>query len=374
MLNEGPTAEPWCPPGLNSVDELSVVTAGKNLLNFRDNLAKVTRNGITFTPNPDGTVTVDGESTADDNDYYLVGSSYNGRAECYLPKEQMVFSSNGRAKLYGFSSSGEETIGIITNNSNAVITAEEVSKTSKFICYLSYSSGQGETNKRVFAQLELGSTATDYEPPNVTTTPIDLDGNSLCSLPDGTCDELVIEQDGSAYIEKKVGLLNIPSGDDGWYVFDDGKDYVNGTRYNSIDFINYGDGGCRPNSAYSGAFICDKYAVKDDGYFDVNFNANLLAITSNVTCAWMVTSSNTAIQQLVLLYPLATPQTIKLPSVTLPSLPSDKSNIYTTSNVPVTSLTVRYWKKSGELVANLYDKLAQLQGAVNSIQEVVMQS
>ena len=31
MLNEGPTAEPWCPPGLTSVSELGVVSAGKNL-------------------------------------------------------------------------------------------------------------------------------------------------------------------------------------------------------------------------------------------------------------------------------------------------------------------------------------------------------
>ena len=47
-------------------------------------------------------------------------------------------------------------------------------------------------------QLELGTTATDYEPPNITTTtPIDLQGHTLNSLPDGTRDELHIDGGGN---------------------------------------------------------------------------------------------------------------------------------------------------------------------------------
>ena len=52
--------------------------------------------------------------------------------------------------------------------------------------------------------LELGSTATAYEPPNITTTP--LPSVELRSLPNGTCDELVIKSDGTATVERRTQL------------------------------------------------------------------------------------------------------------------------------------------------------------------------
>lgn len=53
-------------------------------------------------------------------------------------------------------------------------------------------------------QLELGSTATAYEPPNITKTP--LPEVELRSLPNGTCDELVIKADGTATVERRTQL------------------------------------------------------------------------------------------------------------------------------------------------------------------------
>lgn len=54
------------------------------------------------------------------------------------------------------------------------------------------------------AMVELGSTPTPYEPPNITTTP--LPEVELRSLPNGTCDELVIAQDGTATVERRTQL------------------------------------------------------------------------------------------------------------------------------------------------------------------------
>ena len=59
-------------------------------------------------------------------------------------------------------------------------------------------------NTTIRPQLELGSTATAYEPPNVTTTP--LPEVELCSLPSGTCDELVIKADGTCEVERRTQL------------------------------------------------------------------------------------------------------------------------------------------------------------------------
>ena len=64
MLNEGSEAEPWCPPGLNSVGELSVVTAGKNILQYLPSLKAATQSGITFTPQDDGGIKVQGTASA----------------------------------------------------------------------------------------------------------------------------------------------------------------------------------------------------------------------------------------------------------------------------------------------------------------------
>ena len=206
MLNEGDTAQPWCPPGLNSVEGLTLVTSGKNLLKFEDNLRQVTRRGITFTPNEDGTVTVNGTATANDTDYYIVGVSWVNHADASLPASDLVFSTNGIAKLYGYDSDGAPVISIVLNNDRRLIEASAAQACSKMIVYLSYGNGEGESNKRVYVQLELGSTATAYEPPNIITTP--LPEVELRSLPDGTCDELVIKSDGTCEVERRTQLVD----------------------------------------------------------------------------------------------------------------------------------------------------------------------
>ena len=70
MLNEGSEPQPWCPPGLNGVDKLSVVTAGKNLLRLRPDLAQSTANGVTFTPQDDGGILVNGTNDGTGDSYY----------------------------------------------------------------------------------------------------------------------------------------------------------------------------------------------------------------------------------------------------------------------------------------------------------------
>lgn len=55
-------------------------------------------------------------------------------------------------------------------------------------------------------QLELGTTATSYEPYIVpTTTLIDLQGHQLRSLPDGTRDELTIDASGNVTLTQRIG-------------------------------------------------------------------------------------------------------------------------------------------------------------------------
>ena len=350
MLNEGSKPEPWCPPGLNGVDELSVVTAGKNLLKFEDDLQQVTRNGITFTPNEDGTVTVNGTATANDIDYYVVGTSWTVHAGTSLPASDLVFSTNGHAKLYGYDSDSKPVISIVLENGQQRIAASKAQACSKMLVYLSYNNGEGESNKRVYVQLELGSTATAYEPPTVTTTPIDLDGNTLNSLPDGTCDELTIDATGAVTLTKRTGVATYDGSSDERWVFDtDRIGLLNGAPGVS-DVSNSENAYCDtlPVRSVENATAIMSYS---GGWVDIR---NSTQITSAETGKeWLASNPTTYV------YPLATPQTIPLTAVTLPTLPSPNITVYHDSDVP-SDITVEYVQDINIVLDNLNAKIAAL--------------
>ena len=157
MLNEGSTAQPWVAPGTES--EIRVMMAGKNLLNE----GAPTAAGVVGPQLPPG-------------DYALSGK---------LPSGASLRLLNGGAD--------GETI------TDASSLPHSFTASYPFTPYYAGVGGYA-TN----LQLELGSTATAYEPPNVTQTP--LPEVELRGLPNGTCDELIIAQDGTATVERRTQL------------------------------------------------------------------------------------------------------------------------------------------------------------------------
>ena len=355
MLNEGSTAEPWCPPGLNSVDELSVVCAGKNLLKINSDLQAKTINGLTFTPNEDGTVTVNGTATANNTDYYVVGTSWTGHAGTSLPASDLVFSSNGRVKMYGYDSDGAPVISVVLNNGQSQIAASKAQACAKMIVYLSYANGHGETNKDVYVQLELGSTATAYEPPNITTTPVDLDGHTINSLPDGTRDELRIDGTGAVTLTKRTGVATYDgSEDEAWEYTGNRIRFNNGAP--GSDSIDEGGANGRCDTLPVGD-VASSPAIRsyNGGLVDIRNDAAITDAESGKV--WLAANHTT------LLYPLATPQTIPLTAVTLPTLPSPNITVYHDSDVP-SDMTVEYERD----VTIAFDKL-QAQVSATTVRE-----
>ena len=224
MLNEGSEAQPWCPPGLNSVDELSVVTAGKNL----------------FTHNSNTQIQGNGGS----NQVTTIGTKVSG-----IPTQQVVTVS-----LEYRLSSGAGTMAVQQNGtpykalgirylaligdgqwhkaSGNVTVNDSFNKNDSIGIRLDNVTGLFELRN---IQFELGSTATAYEPPNITTTPIDLQGHTLNALPDGTRDELHIDGGGNVVLEKRVHREHIDADD----FVRDGAEYCNAII-------------STPNSAYKG--------------------------------------------------------------------------------------------------------------------------
>ena len=214
MLVEGDTA-PDCfvpPASITSVQPGNLVTSGKNLLRLRPDLAQRTVEGVTFTPRDDGGILVNGTNSGSSYAYYNIDfngndvSSANGIDISALVGSEIVVSGNTDhvSISSGFFSvdGGMTTLGT-TLNGSAIVVPTGAIKTRSF---LSVSPGATVNNEIVYPQLELSSTATAYEPPNVTTTP--LPEVELRSLPNGTCDELVIGADGSCRVERRTQLVD----------------------------------------------------------------------------------------------------------------------------------------------------------------------
>lgn len=198
MLVEGTEAsDGYYPPGLNSVDELSIVTAGKNLLTETlEGVAPAGRN----------TVLVDfGEDvTADDMTFSVIADT------------DVIYNLDGDAAFVNFLSSDGTNNYIATNvvfgrtgttkaGETKVISIPDV-PFKQIICYFRNNGfSKFDDGCRLKLQLERGSTASAYEPHRGSTFTVDLDGNALGSYGDGTRDELRIEPDGSCSIAKASG-------------------------------------------------------------------------------------------------------------------------------------------------------------------------
>lgn len=90
--------------------------------------------------------------------------------------------------------------------------------TNKGTKYIRFRPSIASTDTNIKFQLEEGTQATEYLPYQENITNIDLQGNELCSLPDGTKDELIIEN-GRAKIIKRIGKITF-NGSENWQLYE----------------------------------------------------------------------------------------------------------------------------------------------------------
>ena len=328
MLNIGEELESWCAPGLNSIDEVSIVTAGKNLLN-----------SSTFTG---------GSSLSGTLKFSLPAGTYT--LSCYNAEDWWTDNSNGTS--WYIHTANNIFVCSVRMSSPSVGSRSSGTFTLPFSGDFTLYTYKVNIDKMATdLQLELGSTATDYEPPTVATTSVNLDGNYLRSLPDGTCDELVIGMDGMCELERNVIEYEVQ----GTEVTSVGE-HSNGQKYVSFTIASSSPSSSS-SSLLSDRYSCGSYNTTDKYAYVPN--ARDLVINDSRFTDVETAKSILASEKPRFVF-VANRTVEKQSSVTLSSFPSDKSNIYTTSNIPTAGLTVRYWKKSGDLVANLYKLLWEL--------------
>ena len=194
--------------------------------------------------------------------------------------------------------------------------------------------------------VELGSTATSYEPPTVTETP--LPEVELRSLPNGTCDELVIKADGTCEIERETGTFTF-NGSENW-----AKEASSGISYFSCKFA--GTDERTPSGRWGGyndrlptenphTYSGDCFYIFANGN---GYNARIRKSGCDDVASikeWIASNNVHTVYETV---DSTEPQS----PVTLPQLPAPTFNVYHDSQVP-SDTTVTYARDINIVIANL---------------------
>lgn len=305
MLNEGSTAQPWCPPGLNGVDELSVVVGGE-----------------CFTC-----------ETHDVSSKYATAADLPAPAnECLKPSTEYMLCigvSSGRWYFNEFVFSTPTTyreVGVfalpITTKDTLTATTVCIKTATADPCVIDYC----------------------YLIEGGTTTPIDLDGHALNSLPDGTRDELTVDASGNVTLLKNTRQFQFPSS--GGQLYYTRLAFVLDSKY--VSAVTTGN-------EMPGNFLCDKAPGRQSAYASARTEAYAVSAYAYAQLGGAETADDiySVYSGGHIIYPLATPKTISLGKVSLPAVPADAATIW--YSVP-TGLTpegcVELWTEEGAKVAD----------------------
>ena len=209
-------------------------------------------------------------------------------------------------------------------------------------------------------QLELGDTATDYEPPNINTVPIDLQGNELCSLPDGTRDVLDVV---TGVIEKSTMLFE-PDGSEDWAYEGNYASTGGGYYYTRlVDSVEDSAALYNTNSV-SDRFrvVSIRYAMDLSGvigYGNGMYNFRIRPYEESVQNE----SSLAAFKQWLannrpkFVLPLLAHETVQLTPPDFPALPEGTAHAWLSANDPMDpDFDLTYWTEYGKVVSEVKDE------------------
>lgn len=172
---------------------------------------------------------------------------------------------------------------------------------------------------------------------------INLQGNTLASLPDGTRDELHVNSAGHVWIEKRVGQIltptNISSVNNLTQVTDGARWNIDVDGLASEEIPNGSTNGYCSHTPFSRTL-----ALGSLGSHVFTFAGKVYyIIEGDFTTSTAVTWVNT--HQMTIIYPLATPQTIDLGYIDPPAIPS--GSVVTISASLTPEFTLEWWVDSG---------------------------
>lgn len=359
MLEAGNTKTDYVP---YEHTEISAEVVGKNLVN--PTLQSYTKNGVTFTKNEDGTYTLNGTSTLAMDNHILgvADKSINVYKDKFYKLSSHVISGTRSG-----SGVAEANARLVIGDTKTWAWLNGGSGKAKqptddgYIDIVNYYIAQGITfdNYRIGIQLEIvdsaGAVETKWEQYKSNSLTIDLQGNELCSLPNGTKDEVNITN-GEALLIKKSKKIKIDVSQIGTT-----SNYQNIT-YATIpkpqDFKGYGN--------YNSNFVmCTNASIYKSlfGTWDTANNINFIYSSAQLTKWWIGFQKDTTLEQMKsslanaeILYELAEPETINLGTVEMPHTYDDVSYI---TNSADTEMTVKAYEWTDEITND--DNLQSIQ-------------
>lgn len=321
QLEKGSIATRYVPYG-----NIQIVETGENLL--KPTLKTTTLNGITCTANGDGSYTLNGTATKDTT--FDVGTDVN----LTVGKTYKVVGcpNGGSATTYrmGWNFHGYEYGNGLISKKTSEIRKVQITIFSGI-----------EVSNLIFKPMFTENTSltyNDYEPYTEEVVNIDLKGNELCSLPNGTKDELIVKN-GRAKILKKINEVVLDGSEDwhrelssGFYRFTmAGKDFnADGRREILSNYFKYSFNGHKVGigfTAYNKLYLYPKQDITTVDEFKT----------------WLSTH-NTTVQ-----YELETPEEIDLGEITLPNTLIGQNNV-TLDAILETNMEISYYYSSYDLL------------------------
>lgn len=356
---------------------LDIVVYGKTRKNFWTNPPSTTKNGITVTSNEDGSITISGASTGETTVSTIASYSLKPGVKYTVSVDSAVSSGT---QLYfavrnyiGTASTALTSFGSDTHGLAKTFT---VPSTSDYVSFMLYSASVGETNSGTYhVMLNEGSTIEPWCPPGLTsidelsvkideqTIPIDLKGNKLCSLPDGTSDELHIDQNGNVKIVKRIASDDLDETDP-WAI--SGGDENNFYLSDLDDVYDFSV----ENNAY-----CDDYSTitnseYNDGVTGIRFGKSTFGLTNLWVCDSRysgVDAFKTALSTnpISIVAKATLDSEVTLDKVTIPALNAAGSTITTVAPI-TTNISITYWGEGGKEIVEAWDKANEALEAVEN--------
>ena len=223
---------------------------------------------------------------------------------------------------------------------------------------LGLSTGDTAYNENAKAYLELETKTIPYTPHGSigllmgdVLVPIDLDGNVLASLPDGTRDELTVDSAGHVVLTKRIETVTF-GGDSTWTYSSNGPRF-----YKTLTSASK-----RCDITHASAITNLLELLPSGGSTSMEgFNiSQTSAIYVNVSSSYPDVDTVEEFQAvlratpLTVVYPLATPQTIDLGTIELPEIPEGGCEVSIVATV-VPYINIDYTVSGEDLLARLLD-------------------
>lgn len=358
MLNAGTVAQPYVPYGA-----LGLHVHGENIMP-KMVAGDYSGSGLTVTVDDNGVISISGTTTATYNKTiplesvaYFDYTNYNVHFRNNVATSNMAFTPQPGLEAVATFNMYPSIIGYVMN-----ITATYAARIPTLASIRIYlASGNTVTDFTAHLSIEESAAATDYEPYYSTVTPIDLDGNVLAALPDGTKDVLGVDSAGHVTIIKNTRIITF-DGSESWiaYAAWDSTNqkcyYVSTVPYGRVDYT-----GSVVNllcshlqSATYMQFSDSKWdssAAVTGGGSEISVRVPFSTVSEYKT--WLSTANMFVLAKYV------TPQTIDLGYIDIPEL-EDDCTIEVVSSL-VSSMTATWWT----------NEAAPIPEAINAIKDLI---